>query len=194
MESKNNFLQDLLDDYSLQEAILDGLRALEDCAPFALEEIPELSSPLAFNAWLMDLEVEEEEQQRAPTPPLEEEEQQRPPIPPLEEEEEEEEEEEYELRRPHTSQPPPDLVMQTPPASPTSYMLYEPHEGRYYEVSDDFVEFRDQPPSSQEEDCDADDEMEVSQELCRPLKRRRHRRRHEDRSPSPPRRRRRLLM
>ena len=48
MDPENNFLQDLLDDESLREAILEGLAALEEC----LEE--------------------EEEQQRAPSPPLEE--------------------------------------------------------------------------------------------------------------------------
>ena len=62
MDPEDNFLQDLLDDESLREAILEGLAALEECVPFAMEEIPELSSPLAFNAWLMGLEEEEEVQ------------------------------------------------------------------------------------------------------------------------------------
>ena len=141
MESKNNFLQDLLNDESLQEAILDGLRALEDCAPFALEEIPELSSPLAFNAWLMGLE-EEEEEQRVQSPSLEE--------------------------MGEVSPSP------SPPSSP-SFMLYDPHEQRYYEVPAELAQLRDQPQEEEEEEeyYDADDKMEVSHDSpCRPRKRR----------------------
>ena len=146
--------------------------------PFALEEIPELSSPLAFNAWLIGLE-EEEEQQRAPTPPLEE--MRRfspspspPPSPPP-------------LRRPHA--PSADVEMLSPAASP-SFMLYDPHEQRYYEVPVELAQLHDQPQEEEEEDYDADDEMEVSHDPpCRPRKRCRR----EGDSPSPPHRRRRLF-
>ena len=140
MEPNKEFLQDLLDDESLREAILEGLAALEDCVPFAMDEIPELSSPLAVNAWLMGLE-EEEEQQRVQSPPFEEMREVSPPpsppsSPPV-----------SPLRRPHT--PSPDVEMLS--ASP-SFMLYDPHEQRYYEVPVELAQLHDQPQEEEEED------------------------------------------
>ena len=183
-----DFLMDFEPDESLQEAILNGLRALEGCIAFMVEDIPELSSPLAFNAWLMDLEPEEEEQQdgqRSPSPPPPVLPESPPPSPFEDDLAESPPPTPYELRRPLAPQPPPDLMMLTPPASPPSYMLFEPIEQRYYEVPEDFIELRDGPRSLPSKDCDADDEMEVSFEI--PSRPRKRRRRPEGGSSSPPR-------
>ena len=61
----NDYLQGLLgeDDDALRKAILEGIRALGDVADFGLEELPEIGEPLAFDAWLMGLKLEEEERE-----------------------------------------------------------------------------------------------------------------------------------